>query len=494
MPPAQVLALSRLALAAALLALPGAAGAGLTEALKALLAGDYATAGKEMRPLAEGGDARAQVLLGRMYRDARNPEHNPAEALAWFERAADAGSAEARYWVGVMQSAGEGTEKNPAQALESWRRSAEAGHGPALGALAVAYATGAGTEKDLTEAVRWARLGAQKNEMHSQAVLGRAYLLGAGGLPRDMREFVHWTRRAAVQGERAAQATLGRAYIDGVGVPQDYVQAHMWFNLAAARGVGAAAKQRDEVAGKMTPDQIAEAQKLARAWRPVRTRPAAADPGEATGAAARRTGMGSGFLVDGSGHVVTNHHVVNGCAEVRIPAQGETAQVIATDARNDLALLATAVTADRPPSFRSSEGARLGESVIVAGFPLGQVLGGGLNVTTGSVSALSGPGNNAAMLQITAPVQSGNSGGPVLDQRGQVIGVVVGKLNALRIAASTGDVPQNVNFAIHGSVVRTFLEANGVELAADVRAGAAGATTDIAEQAKHYTVLLECWR
>jgi S1-C subfamily serine protease len=132
--------------------------------------------------------------------------------------------------------------------------------------------------------------------------------------------------------------------------------------------------------------------------------------------------------------------------------------------------------------------------VIVAGFPLGQVLAGGLNVTTGSVSALAGPRNNAAMVQITAPVQSGNSGGPVLDQRGQVIGVVVGKLNALRIAAYTGDVPQNVNFAINRSVVRTFLEANGVQLDTAPSATAAAATTEIADQARHYTVLLECWR
>jgi S1-C subfamily serine protease len=204
--------------------------------------------------------------------------------------------------------------------------------------------------------------------------------------------------------------------------------------------------------------------------------------------------MGSGFVVDGAGHIVTNHHVVNGCGEVRVPAHGETARVIATDARNDLALLGTGIAADRLPSFRAGERARLGESVIVAGFPFGQLLAGGLNVTTGSISSLAGPGNNAAMLQITAPVQTGNSGGPVLDQRGQVIGMVVGKLNALRMAAITGDVPQNVNFAINGGVVRSFLEANGAQLESRAAPVTTGATTDIAEQARQYTVLLECWR
>jgi TPR repeat protein len=489
-------ALSRLALAAALLTASFGAVAGFPEAIKALAAGDYATADKEMRPIAEGGDTRAQVLLARIYRDTRNPQRNATEAIAWFRRAADAGNAEAHYWVGVMHAAGDGTDKSMEQALQSWRQSAEAGHGPALGALAMAYASGSGVDKDMAEAVRWARLGAQKNDMHSQSVLGRAYLIGAGGLPRNVREFVNWTRRAALQGERAAQAILGRAYSEGLGVPQDYVQAHMWLNLAAARGSGGAGKQREELAGKMTSEQIAEAQKLARAWRPVRSRPIAVNvPSEKAGAATLRTGMGSGFFVDSAGHIITNHHVVNNCGEVRIPAHGETARVIAADARNDLALLGTGVAPERLPTFREGDdSALLGESVIVAGFPLGQVLAGGLNVTTGSVSALAGPRNNAAMLQITAPVQSGNSGGPVLDQRGQVIGVVVGKLNALRIAAYTGDVPQNVNFAINRSVVRTFLEANGVQLDTAPSATAAAATTEIADQARHYTVLLECWR
>jgi S1-C subfamily serine protease len=347
----------------------------------------------------------------------------------------------------------------------------------------------------MTEAVRWAQLGAKKHDMHSQWVLGRAYLLGAGGLQRSIGEFVSWTRLAARQGERAAQAALGRAYLDGLGVPQDYVQAHMWSNLAAARGLAAAAKQRDEVAARMTAEQIAEAQKLARAWRPARTRTALADTAEAKpGAVTHRAAAGSGFFVDSAGHLLTNHHVVRGCGEIRVPARAETASVIAIDAHNDLALLGTGIAADMLPSFRTGESARLGEAVIVAGFPLDRLLAGGLNITTGSVSALAGPGNNTALLQITAPVQSGNSGGPVLDQRGQVIGVVVSKLNALRIAEVTGDVPQNINFAISGDVVRSFLEANGVQLETAAPAPAAETTTDIAERAKQYTVLLECWR
>ena len=106
---------------------------------------------------------------------------------------------------------------------------------------------------------------------------------------------------------------------------------------------------------------------------------------------------------------------------------------------------------------------------------------------------MAGIGDDFRFLQISAPVQPGNSGGPLLDASGNVIGVVTAKLNALRIAKSTGDVPQNVNFAVKSSVIRLFLDGLGIaysESSSDVRLEAA----DVGERAKKFTVLLECWR
>jgi TPR repeat protein len=468
--------------------------AGVAEAIKAIVAGNYALAEKELRADADNANAAAQVMLGRVQREPRNPGRNTSAAFAWFQLAADAGNAEARYWMGLMAHRGEGTTKDVAQALAWWRHAAEAGYGPAMSSLASIYASGSEVEKDMAEAVRWARAGAAKHEMVSQSILGRAYMLGEGGLVRDFTQFMHWTRLAALQGERNAQAALGRLYLEGAGVPQDYVQAHLWFNLAAARGHSQSAKQRDEVAAKMAPQQLADAQKLASAWRPARSTTQAKEAAAIAGSAARRTGSGSGFVVDASGNILTNYHVVRGCGEVRIPAYGAVARVAAFDERNDLALLDSEITAEALPVFRAGSNVRLGESIIVAGFPLGEVLSGGLNVTTGSVSALAGPRNNAAMLQITAPIQAGNSGGPVLDQSGLVVGVVVSKLNALRVAAVTGDVPQNVNFAVNGMIARAFLAANGAQIDSGFTTPAAVETVDVAERAKRYTVMIECWR
>jgi len=478
----------------ALVAVVVPARADITAGLKALSAGDFVLADKELRDDAEGGNNRAQVLLARVLRDARNPARDLKEAYAWFTRAAETGNSEGRLWAGLMAQRGEGTAKDSDAAVKWWRQAAEAGYPPAMGMLASAYLGGQGLDKDMVEAVRWARSGAVKNDMISQSILGRAYLDGGGGLARDIGQALQWTRLAAARGEPNAQATLGRMYLAGTGVPQSFVQAHMWLNLAAARGLAQAVKQRDDLAAKMTAEQLAEAQKLATAWRPARVSIAKQGAGAASSGPMTRTGSGSGFVVDADGSILTNHHVVRGCEEVRIPAHGATARMSAFDERNDLALLQSSVTAEELPKFRDASKVRLGESVVVAGFPLGEVLSGGLNVTTGSVSALAGPRNNAGMLQITAPVQPGNSGGPVLDQWGHVIGVVVSKLNALRIAAVTGDVPQNVNFAVNGTVVRAFLETHGVHPEPGATTAVAAGTADVAERAKHYTVLVECWR
>jgi S1-C subfamily serine protease len=116
-----------------------------------------------------------------------------------------------------------------------------------------------------------------------------------------------------------------------------------------------------------------------------------------------------------------------------------------------------------------------------------------VNVTTGNISALAGIGDDASKYQITAPVQPGNSGGPLLDQFGNVVGVVVATLDALGFANATGNIPQNVNFAIKGTVVQEFLRAHSVSyrtaLSQDEMSSA-----DASQRATKFTVVIECWK
>ena len=113
--------------------------------------------------------------------------------------------------------------------------------------------------------------------------------------------------------------------------------------------------------------------------------------------------------------------------------------------------------------FPDSDDIKQGEEIFVFGFPLDGYLPSAGNITPGIISALAGPGNNSSLVQMTAPVQPGNSGGPLLNKKGKVVGVVVGKANAIKIAKVTGDIPQNINFAIAPRTVKSFLDGNRVE-------------------------------
>ena len=113
--------------------------------------------------------------------------------------------------------------------------------------------------------------------------------------------------------------------------------------------------------------------------------------------------------------------------------------------------------------LRAGRSRRPGDGVVVVGFPLHGLLASEASVTTGAGSALAGLGDDTRCLQITAPVQPGNSGGPLLDQAGHVVGLVVSKLNAMYIAKATGDIPQNINFSIKRTVAMSFLDSQSVE-------------------------------
>ena len=159
-----------------------------------------------------------------------------------------------------------------AAALREWRPLAEQGDYKAQNNLGVMYAQGEGVPQDYVEAVKWYRLAAEQSYAKAQNNLGVMYANGRG-VKQDYAEAVKWYRRAAVQGYADAQYNLGVMYAKGHGVKQDYVQAHLWFNLAAAsqekpKEREISARNRDDIAAKMPPAQIAEAQRLAREWKP----------------------------------------------------------------------------------------------------------------------------------------------------------------------------------------------------------------------------------
>jgi S1-C subfamily serine protease len=206
------------------------------------------------------------------------------------------------------------------------------------------------------------------------------------------------------------------------------------------------------------------------------------------------TSSGSGFFLTKVGHVVTNSHVVQGCTKISVKLPGDTAAsavVLARDEHDDLVVLKANRLVETAATVRSSPSPRSGEAIAVFGFPLSGILASTGNATTGNVTALAGLRDDPRHLQISAPVQPGNSGGPVLDMSGNVVGVVVSKLDALKMARLSDDVPQNINFAIKASTLTNFLEARGIAYTSGQR-GPEVSIPDIVDKAKAFSVQVQC--
>jgi S1-C subfamily serine protease len=203
---------------------------------------------------------------------------------------------------------------------------------------------------------------------------------------------------------------------------------------------------------------------------------------------------GTGFVVSATGHIVTNHHVIDGCvSEIEGKLSGGSAvklRTVSVDETNDLALLQAPTPIKDVATIRASA-IRPGDAVIAIGYPFHGLLTSDFTVTTGIVSSLSGILNDTRQLQISAPVQPGNSGGPLLDTTGSVIGVVTSKLNSLKFAKLTGDIPENINFAIKTGALRDFLD-NSVVPYKVAEPGSELKTTDVASNARAYTMLISC--
>jgi len=224
---------------------------------------------------------------------------------------------------------------------------------------------------------------------------------------------------------------------------------------------------------------------------------------------------GSGFFISKLGHIITNQHVVNKCKRITVGDNAKkqvAANLVETDRRNDLALLRiknmkmasvetkslitklrmTLVPLATEGLLRSKE-IELGEDILVAGYPYGKRFSDTIKVTKGIISANRGIGDDTGQFQIDAAVQPGNSGGPIYDENGNIIGVVVSQLNKMKMAKIMGSMPENVNFGIKASTVRQFLNASGLPTKWSKRSKKM-TTVELAKIAKNQTVMVMCHR
>ena len=222
----------------------------------------------------------------------------------------------------------------------------------------------------------------------------------------------------------------------------------------------------------------------------------APNPAPANPKAARTVGKaGTGFVISASGHIVTNHHVVNGCTgDIHGNLSGEpvtTLRVVSSDEANDLALLQGPAASFKDFAKIRDRAIRPGDSIVAIGYPYHGLLTSDFTITTGIVSSLSGLLNDTRLLQISAAVQPGNSGGPLLDTSGQIVGMVSAKINALKFVRATGNIPENINFAIKTGAIRDFLDNSVVPYQTAEPKGELR-TAEIAGNARGYTLLISC--
>jgi TPR repeat protein len=483
---------------------------------------DYTQAAKWLLKAAQQGHAHAQYSLGALYYIGHGVNQDFIEAAKWWRKAADQGNADAENNLGACYDKGNGVPQDFGEAVKLWRKAAEKGQANSQAALAEAYDAGQSVTRDYIEAYKWADLAAGQSfdgsevlrdtlagKMTSEEITegrrrsaaliqSRVAAMEANSgddapsgtspslLERLLREpaeggdagaqialashyfavqshgeACRWLRAAADQGIETAQFKLGTAYALGNGVPQDFVEAYKWLNLAAARGVGDAQPWRRELAKAMTKKQIAEGQRRSALF--MANREKRVESPERFFAQPESIGnaisCGSGFFITEDGFLLTNSHVVDTASRlVVVTGQGrKPARLLKADKVNDLAVLKVSGTFDSLP-LASSGKVRLGEAVFTIGFPDPDVQGVEPKLTRGEISSLAGIQDDPRHFQISVPVQPGNSGGPLVDMAGNVVGIAVARLSDSATFERTGMLPQRVNYAIKSSLVSTLLE------------------------------------
>ena len=402
----------------------------------------YEMAENSTKTAAEKGYADAQNDLAGMYYNGEGVAQSLTEnerwkeALKWYTKAADQGLASSQKSLAFMYYLGEGVTENPKKALELWKKAADQGNASAQNSLANIYARGEGMPKPNPE------------------IASRLHLL------------------AAQQGDSFAQYNIGKDFEIGRGVPQDNAEAYYWYGLAlrdpdylnsknvyldksiTGNFATKVTKWRENV-GKKLPDEKhrSEIQERVDNWKPKDF-----------------SGGGTGFYID-KHHILTNAHVVtrkddygnrHEFDDFRIPYRR--VELIDWDPDVDLALLYDK-RANTNTAIFNNQLVDFGDGIASFGYPHSDVLSYRGNVTSGTISGLSGmlnlpyPGN---YFQHTAPSQPGNSGGPVLDLMGNVVGVTkYGMPDEIR-PGPTIISAQNVNFAIKFDVIQKFVKKNSI--------------------------------
>ena len=473
----------------------------------------------EFQKAAEQGHSDAQYELGKMMFIDTDVDEDLDKAVQWFLRAATQGNAEAQMKIAVFYMYGIGVSPDDVATIAWLRKAASSGSTSAQFRLGSIYDRGEfNVVQSDTEAVKWYRKAAgesadasfelgsmYKNKFESMYSEDRSVVRDDPLLQvlldgENDGEKINWDAeeseltdqirsllimkahsffvRSAEKGNGGAQLELGQIYEDGLGVAKSVVTAHKWYNLAVASATASgdlkqaeqARQNRDRVTLLLDAVELAHAQKLAEKEWQLKDTSAIIDnnmPSEnLLSQIPDMKSFGSGFWISTKGHILTNYHVVKNCGRLHIPGFG-TAKILSDDKDKDLVLIRVSEQ-DVPAVATFRRGWEIDEleEVIVPGYPTnplsiaGNFIRNQPSITIGIVTdtQITNEITNKDLIQISAEIHKGNSGGPVLDNAGNVVAVVVSIVKWDRYLKHTGTLPQNINFAIAPGALQEFLE------------------------------------
>lgn len=380
---------------------------------------------------------------------------NPAQDLKDKAARGDAFSQNALGW---NYSQGIGVVKNDVEAMKWFRKAADQNYAPAQTSLGCYYSEGKAVKKDHEDAIKWFHRAAIQNYAPAQYRLGYGYAEGEG-VKKDYKEAVKWFQKAAIQNVANAQWSLGACLELGLGIPKDETKAYQWFLLAGSQGHETAKTRISILENRLTREQIAEGQRLARNFMELKAPESNAPDAVSEFDDTHPKCTGTGFFITEDGFLITNQHVIGVSTKVRLMTSSGliSAAVVKVDLANDLALLKCEGKFSPLPVV-SSRDVKLGNSVATVGFPNTELQGYAPKLAKGDVASLTGAADDARYFQVSVPVQPGNSGGALVDEHGNVVGVMSAKLSALETLRTYGTLPENVNYAVKSSFLLSFLE------------------------------------
>jgi TPR repeat protein len=463
---------------------------------------DAELAFKLLRKAQDGHHPRAYGLVARCYMfgvGTTKDEHKAVDAL---RRGATYDDPECLEWLGNIFLKGlSGQQRSIAEALHHLERATKKGAVDSYRPLHEAYRE----MGDNRAALNTLKAGAEAGAIDCRVLLGMSYGLGTLGesvdqaralphylvaaeaghhvakffaaellisgkdVPKELAKGVRYLKSAAANNVYGAQRLLALLYAQGQGVPQDASLAYFWANLAASLNADDDdyGKLRDSLGEKLAATELTKVQGQCRTWLNRKTSDDTKEESSSGGG-----GSGSGIIFTADGLVLTNHHVTAaGSSYTIITSDGQEipATVVAQDADLDVAVLRlrtrfVSASFRLPPPLISSAKARSGEKVFTVGHPLAGLLSTEAKYNEGTISALSGMKDDQHLMQISVPIQPGNSGGPLANARGEVVGLIVSTINGSALLKQNNIMAQNINFAIKADPIRGFLQENSLIL------------------------------